>query len=51
MIARGVFGENTKTRKAPPVPGAPTKPPAGRPMSQEQIRATLKEYLGPWLKA
>lgn len=51
MIARGVFPPNTKTRSAPPVPGAPAKGRPGPPMSVDQIRSTLKEYLGPDLKA
>jgi 4-hydroxy-tetrahydrodipicolinate synthase len=51
MIARGVFRPDTITRSAPPVPGAPTKKNPGPPMSVDQIRATLKEYLEPYLKA
>jgi dihydrodipicolinate synthase/N-acetylneuraminate lyase len=51
MIARGVFRPETKTRTAPPVPGAPTKRNPGPPMSIEQIRSTLKEFLEPYLKA
>lgn len=50
MIARGVFKEGTKTRNAPPVPGAPTRRGAP-PMSHEQVRSALKTYLGPHLKA
>jgi 4-hydroxy-tetrahydrodipicolinate synthase len=49
MIARGVFAPSTRTRSAPPVPGAPTKPNPAPAMSPEQIRDTLKEYLGPYL--
>jgi dihydrodipicolinate synthase/N-acetylneuraminate lyase len=50
MIARGVFRPETKTRSAPPVPGAPTKGRPGPPVSIDQVRADLKEYLGPYLK-
>jgi 4-hydroxy-tetrahydrodipicolinate synthase len=50
MIARGVFRPETKTRSAPPVPGAPTKGRPGPAMSVEEIRAALKEFLGPYLK-
>lgn len=51
MIARGVFKESTKTRNAPPVPGAPVRRGAAPAMSHEQIREALKTYLGPYLKA
>ena len=53
MIARGVFKPGTRTRNAPPVPGAPAwggnraVPP---PMTHEQIREALEKYLGPYLK-
>ena len=51
MIARGVFPETTKTRSAPPVPGAPAKRNPAPSMSHDQIRDALKEYVGPWLRA
>jgi len=51
MIARGVFSPSTKTRNAPPVPGAPAKRGGPPPLSIDQIRETLKEYLGPHLRA
>ncbi|MDQ1470105.1 MAG: 1-pyrroline-4-hydroxy-2-carboxylate deaminase [Bryobacterales bacterium] len=51
MIARGVFRPGTKVRTAPAVPGAPVKRPAAPAISHEQMRDTLKEYLGPYLKA
>ena len=44
MIARGVFREGTKVR------GAAAKPPATPPMSHDQIREALKQYLEPYLK-
>jgi len=50
MIARGVFKEGTRTRNAPPVPGAPTRPPAAPKMTHDEIRHTLKTYLEPYLK-
>jgi 4-hydroxy-tetrahydrodipicolinate synthase len=50
MIARGVFRPGTKVRTAPAVPGAPARKPAAPPMSHEQMRDTMKEYLGPYLK-
>jgi dihydrodipicolinate synthase/N-acetylneuraminate lyase len=51
MIARGVFKETTRTRKAPAVPGAPVAqraiPPA---MTHDEIREALKTFLDPYLK-
>jgi dihydrodipicolinate synthase/N-acetylneuraminate lyase len=54
MIARGVFKPGTKTRTAPPVPGAPpagARRPGGRTLTVDEIRETLKTYLEPYLKA
>jgi hypothetical protein len=50
MIARGVFRPGTKVRSASPAPAA-EKRPAAPPLSHEQIRQALTEYLGPYLKA
>jgi 4-hydroxy-tetrahydrodipicolinate synthase len=51
MIARGVFRPETKIRNAPPVPGAPAKRNPAPPLSVDEIRAALKEFLGPYLKS
>lgn len=51
MVARGVFRPGTKVRTATPVPGAPGKRPGAPAMTHDQIRNTMKEYLGPYLKA
>jgi dihydrodipicolinate synthase/N-acetylneuraminate lyase len=51
MIARGVFRPDTRTRSAPPVPGAtPPKRPTAPPLSHDEIRQALQTYLSPWLK-
>jgi 4-hydroxy-tetrahydrodipicolinate synthase len=56
MIARGVFKPTTRTRNAPPVPGAGS-PSAGvsaqpvpPPLTHDQIHDALQLYLGPYLK-
>ena len=51
MVARGVFKEGTRTRAAPPLPGAPSKPHPGPVLTANQIRDKLQTYLGPWLRA
>ena len=52
MIARGVFKPGTKTRTAPPVPGAPASNArrAVRSLTPEEIRQALKTYLQPYLR-
>jgi dihydrodipicolinate synthase/N-acetylneuraminate lyase len=53
LIARGVLKEGTKTRNGPPVPGAENagnRRPTPPPMTHDEIRTTLKTYLGPYLK-
>jgi len=51
LIARGVFKPETKTRPAPPVPGAEAGNRArGKPLSIEEIRRELDTYLKPYLR-
>jgi hypothetical protein len=50
LVARGVFKPGTTTRVAPPVPGA-SAAPRRKPMSVDEIRAALDNYLKPVLRA
>ena len=53
LIARGVLKEGTKTRSAPPVSGGEggaNRRPTPPPMTHDEIRNSLKTYLGQYLK-
>jgi hypothetical protein len=53
LVARGVLKAGTKTRNAPPGPGADNaanRRPTPPPMTHDEIRSTQKTYLIPYLK-